>query len=74
MVESRAKTSRCPAVGVATIGARRVGRTRASHLRCMVHAQGGDLQVEFARTGEHEFSEVKLIGPAVEVFKGEIEL
>ena len=42
--------------------------------KCMVHAQGGDLQVEFARTGEHEFSDVKLIGPAVEVFKGEIVL
>lgn len=41
---------------------------------CIVHAQGGDLRVKFSRNGLHEFIAVSLIGPAVEVFRGEIEL
>jgi diaminopimelate epimerase len=38
----------------------------------MIHALGGDLKVDFHRTGPQEFCEVTLTGPAVEVFKGEI--
>jgi diaminopimelate epimerase len=41
---------------------------------CAVHAEGGDLTVEFNREGDEKFSNVKLIGPAVEVFRGEINL
>lgn len=39
-----------------------------------VHAAGGDLQVEFRREGDEQFTEVRLIGPALESFRGEIEL
>ncbi len=39
-----------------------------------VHVAGGTLQVEFKISGTDHFTEVKLIGPAVEVFRGEIEL
>lgn len=39
-----------------------------------VHAQGGDLQVDFERIGSEQFRSVKLTGPAVEVFRGEIPL
>lgn len=38
----------------------------------MIHALGGDLKVDFQRTGPNEFKKVTLTGPAVEVFKGEI--
>ena len=41
---------------------------------CSVHAQGGDLEVEFHLGGDAKFSNVKLIGPAVEVFSGEVGL
>ncbi len=40
---------------------------------CIVHAQGGDLSVEFTKN-DNRFSEVFLIGPAVKVFEGEIEI
>jgi diaminopimelate epimerase len=40
----------------------------------LVHAQGGLLRVEFLQKSPHEFLNVTLIGPAVEVFRGEIEL
>lgn len=40
--------------------------------KCLVHAQGGQLTVEFKRDGPQLFSNVKLIGSAVEVFRGEI--
>lgn len=39
-----------------------------------VRAQGGDLQVDFERIGSEQFRSVKLTGPAVEVFRGEIPL
>jgi diaminopimelate epimerase len=38
----------------------------------LVHAKGGDLQVDFERQGTQHFHNVRLSGPAVEVFKGEI--
>ena len=41
---------------------------------CTVKAMGGELQVTFKRTGINQFEEVRLIGPAVEVFRGEIEI
>lgn len=40
----------------------------------LIHARGGDLQVEFQREGPQVFNQVKLIGPAVESFRGEIIL
>jgi diaminopimelate epimerase len=40
---------------------------------CIVRAQGGDLAVEFTRNA-NGFSNVYLIGPAVKVFEGEIEI
>ena len=39
-----------------------------------VHARGGDLKVQFARSRENVFTNVRLTGPATEVFSGEIEL
>lgn len=42
--------------------------------KCIIHASGGNLEVTFERNGEQTFENIKLIGPAVEVFKGEIEL
>ena len=39
-----------------------------------VHARGGQLRVTFNRIGPQAFSDVRLIGPAVEVFTGEISL
>lgn len=41
---------------------------------CIVHAMGGDLKVEYKRDGAQNFTDVLLIGPAEEVFSGEIEL
>ena len=41
---------------------------------CIVRAVGGTLNVEFNRLDQQHFSEVKLTGPAVEVFRGEISL
>lgn len=38
----------------------------------LVHARGGDLQVDFERQGPQHFHQVRLSGPAVEVFRGEI--
>lgn len=40
---------------------------------CIVHAQGGDLSVVFTKNA-NRFSDVYLIGPAVKVFEGEIEI
>ena len=40
---------------------------------CIVHAQGGDLRVDFTKH-ENSFSDVSLTGPAVKVFEGEIEI
>lgn len=40
----------------------------------LIHAKGGDLQVRFNRKDLQHFTEVKLTGPAVEVFSGEIPL
>jgi diaminopimelate epimerase len=39
-----------------------------------IHARGGHLQVTFERRGSQSFTDVKLIGPAVAVFTGEIGL
>ena len=41
---------------------------------CIVRAVGGTLSVEFNRLDQQHFTEVKLTGPAVEVFRGEILL
>jgi diaminopimelate epimerase len=38
----------------------------------LVHAKGGDLQVDFQKDGLQQYSSIWLTGPAVEVFKGEI--
>jgi diaminopimelate epimerase len=37
-----------------------------------VKVMGGDLRIEFTKTGENAFENVYLIGPAVKVFEGEI--
>lgn len=42
--------------------------------RSIVHASGGNLEVTFDRKSDQVFENVKLIGPAVEVYRGEIEL
>ncbi len=42
--------------------------------RCSVVTQGGALNVEFKRDGKNNFTDVRLIGPAVEVFRGEVSL
>ena len=39
-----------------------------------IKTPGGDLQVSFRKTGENNFENVYLIGPAKMVFKGEIEV
>ncbi|MFC2187494.1 diaminopimelate epimerase [Peijinzhouia sedimentorum] len=39
-----------------------------------VHAQGGDLQVSFEKDAGGIYSNIYLIGPAVKVFQGDIEL
>lgn len=41
---------------------------------CAVNARGGELQVTFSRTGVNHFKDIRLIGPAAEVFRGEIEI
>jgi diaminopimelate epimerase len=43
-----------------------------NHDSWVVHAKGGDLCVDFQRQGEQDFVEIKLKGPAVEVFNGNI--
>lgn len=40
----------------------------------LVHARGGDLRVDFNHAGGGLFTQVSLTGPAVEVFKGEINI
>jgi diaminopimelate epimerase len=40
----------------------------------LLHAQGGDLIVDFQRVGSHGFKKVFLTGPAEAVFSGEIPL
>ncbi|MEO5906535.1 MAG: diaminopimelate epimerase [Saprospiraceae bacterium] len=45
----------------------------AEENNCIVHAQGGDLNVEFTKKADR-FADVYLIGPAVKVFEGEIEI
>ncbi|MGV3631173.1 MAG: diaminopimelate epimerase [Bacteroidota bacterium] len=39
-----------------------------------IHTKGGKLQVSFERTGDSDFVDIYLIGPAVPIFDGEIEL
>ena len=39
-----------------------------------VQTPGGDLSVEFIKTGDHSFSEIRLCGPAELVFKGSIQI
>lgn len=39
-----------------------------------IHAKGGDLQVDFIKQGPEHFEQVKLTGPAVEVFKGTLPI
>jgi diaminopimelate epimerase len=39
--------------------------------RWTIHARGGDLKVYFDRAGPQHFTNVRLTGPAVEVFRGE---
>ncbi len=40
----------------------------------LIHAQGGDLHVDFKHEGGQVFTNVRLTGPAVESFRGEIEI
>ncbi|MBK9984406.1 MAG: diaminopimelate epimerase [Saprospiraceae bacterium] len=42
--------------------------------KCKVTTQGGVLNVEFNQEGKEDFTDVRLIGPAVEVFRGEVRL
>ena len=42
--------------------------------RMQVSTRGGELAVEFTRTGEHQFEHIWLCGPAVSVFEGTITL
>ncbi|MEP6794139.1 MAG: diaminopimelate epimerase [Saprospiraceae bacterium] len=42
--------------------------------KCIVNTQGGTLNVEFKRGGKNDFTNVRLIGPAIEVFRGEVSL
>jgi len=44
------------------------------HSPVNVHAQGGNLQVSFHENAGGSYSDIHLIGPAVKVFQGEIEL
>lgn len=39
-----------------------------------IHAKGGDLRVDFIKKSAEHFTQVKLTGPAVEVFRGTLEL
>jgi diaminopimelate epimerase len=39
-----------------------------------IRAVGGDLQVEFRAVGPREFDDIYLIGPAVRVFEGSVEI
>jgi diaminopimelate epimerase len=39
-----------------------------------IHTKGGKLQVSFERTGDSDFVDIYLIGPAQHVFDGEIQL
>ncbi|HVB02190.1 MAG TPA: diaminopimelate epimerase [Chitinophagaceae bacterium] len=39
-----------------------------------VHARGGDLEVKYDKTGDQEFRQIWLCGPATFVFQGEINL
>lgn len=39
-----------------------------------IHTRGGELAVSFERSNEKSFSNIYLIGPAVNVFKGEIDV
>ncbi len=41
---------------------------------CDVKTPGGKLKVFFKRTGEHSFTDIWLQGPAVEVYRGEVEI
>jgi diaminopimelate epimerase len=40
----------------------------------LVHAKGGDLHVTFQKNSDQNFTSIKLTGPAVEVYKGEIPI
>lgn len=40
----------------------------------LVHARGGDLHVDFKHEGDQRFTNVRLTGPAVESYRGEIML
>src|SRR5262249_54106284 len=40
----------------------------------LVHARGGDLHVDFKQEGEQHYTNVRLTGPAVESYRGEIML
>lgn len=42
--------------------------------RMQVSTRGGELAVEFTRTGDHQFEHIWLCGPAVSVFEGTITL
>ena len=42
--------------------------------KCVIHAVGGTLTVEYKSDGFKKFTDVRLIGPAVEVFRGEVKI
>jgi len=51
----------------------------AAHFRqsgspVQIRTKGGDLEVSFCQIGEHEFTDIYLIGPAEKVFEGQIEI
>lgn len=47
-------------------------QSKGEHTSWLVHAQGGDLQVDFEKRSHQDYLAVRLTGPAVAVFKGEI--
>jgi diaminopimelate epimerase len=39
-----------------------------------IHVPGGELAVKFTQDSENQFSDIWLIGPAIQVFKGDVEV
>lgn len=39
-----------------------------------IHVPGGELEIKFTQVSENQFDDIWLIGPAVQVFEGEIEI
>lgn len=44
------------------------------HESCAIYTRGGQAEVEFQKSGERAFEQIRLIGPAVHVFSGEMDV